>query len=74
MNYLYQFKAAIAQSVGRLATGWTAEGSEFGQEFSFLHVVDTGSGALPASYPMGMEGSFPGGKAPEAWSCPLTAN
>jgi hypothetical protein len=35
---------------------WTTKGSEFesryGQEFSLLHVVQTGSGAHPASYPM----------------------
>jgi hypothetical protein len=46
--------------------GWTTEGSEFesrwGQEFSLLHVVQTGSGAHPASYPMGTGGSFPGVK------------
>jgi hypothetical protein len=47
--------------------GWTTEGSEFesrqGQEFSLLHVVQTGSAAHPALYPMGTRGSFPGGKA-----------
>jgi hypothetical protein len=34
--------------------------SRQGQEYSFLHVVQTGSGAHPASYPMGTDGSFPG--------------
>jgi hypothetical protein len=37
---------------------WTTEGSEFesrwGNEFSVVHVVQTGSGAYPASYPMGI--------------------
>jgi hypothetical protein len=33
-----------------------------GQEFSLLHIVQTGSGAHPASYPMGSGGSFPGVK------------
>jgi hypothetical protein len=28
-----------------------------------LHSVQTGSGARPASHPMGVEGSFSGGKA-----------
>jgi hypothetical protein len=46
------------------------EGSEFeslrGQQFSLIHVVQTGSGAHPTSYPMGTVGSFPGGKAAEA--------
>jgi hypothetical protein len=36
-----------------MATGWTTEGSEFEsqwvQEFSILNVVQTGSGAHPAS-------------------------
>jgi hypothetical protein len=37
-----------------------------------LHRVQNGSGAHPASYPMGTRGSFPGGKAAGAWSWPLT--
>jgi hypothetical protein len=47
------------------AMGWRTKGSEFespsGQEFSLLYVVQAGSGANPASYPMGTAGSFPGG-------------
>jgi hypothetical protein len=31
--------------------------------FSLHHSVQNGSGAYPASYPMGIRGSFPGGKA-----------
>jgi hypothetical protein len=31
--------------------------------FSLHHRVQNGSGAHPASYPMGPRGSFPGGKA-----------
>jgi hypothetical protein len=31
--------------------------------FSLNHCVQNGSGAHPASYPMGNRGSFPGGKA-----------
>jgi hypothetical protein len=34
--------------------------------FSLHHRVQNGSGAHPASYPVGMRGSFPGGKAPGA--------
>jgi hypothetical protein len=37
------------------------------------HRVQNGSGAHPASYPMGNRGSFPGGKATGAWSWPLTS-
>jgi hypothetical protein len=60
-------KVKIVPSVKRLATSWTTEASEFesryGQEFSLLHVVQTGSGVHPTSYPMGTGGSSPGGKA-----------
>jgi hypothetical protein len=41
--------------------------------FSLHHRVQTGSGAHPASYPMGTRDSFPGGKAAGAWSWPLTS-
>jgi hypothetical protein len=37
--------------------------SRQGQDFSLLHTVQTGSGALPASSIMGIGISFPGGKA-----------
>jgi hypothetical protein len=71
-------RAGIAQSVQRLSTGWTNKGSQFesrwGQEFSLLHVVETGSGTHPASHPMGIGGNIPGGKAAGAWSWPLTSN
>jgi hypothetical protein len=33
------------------------------EEFSFLHVAQTGSGVNLTSYPMGTRGSFSGGKA-----------
>jgi hypothetical protein len=33
--------------------------SRLGQEFSLLHVAQTGSEAYPASYRMGNRGSFP---------------
>jgi hypothetical protein len=42
--------------------------SRQGQEFSLLHVVQTGSGARPASYLMGA-----GGEAAGAWSWTLTS-
>jgi hypothetical protein len=61
---VYVSGAGIAQSVQRLATGWTTKRSEFeflyGQEFSFLHVVQTGSGVHPISYPMGTGGKAAG--------------
>jgi hypothetical protein len=40
--------------------------------FSLHHRDQTGSGAHPASYPMGTGGFFPWGKAAGAWSWPLT--
>jgi hypothetical protein len=46
----------------------------YGQKVSLLHVVQTGSGAHPASYRMGTGDSFPGGKAAGAWSWPLNSN
>jgi hypothetical protein len=40
--------------------------------FSLQYCVQTGSGAHPASYPMGTGGSFPGSKVATVWSWPLT--
>jgi hypothetical protein len=36
--------------------------SQYGQEFSVLHVIQTSSGALPASYPLGTGGCLARGK------------
>jgi hypothetical protein len=61
------FSTSFCPFLGALdkATDWTTEGSEFeprwGQEFSLLHVVETGTGVHPASYPVGTGNSFPGG-------------
>jgi hypothetical protein len=41
--------------------------------FSLHYRVENGSGAHPASYPMGTGGSFPGVKATGAWSWPLSS-
>jgi hypothetical protein len=66
--YYIVTRAGIAQSVQLLATGWTTHGSEFqpryGQEYSLLHVVQTGFGDHPDSYTMGTGGSFSGVKWP----------
>jgi hypothetical protein len=59
---------------------WLRAGRPRGRSLSpcrvkyFLHVVQSGSGVHPTSYPMGTGGSFLGGKAVEAWSWPLTSN
>jgi hypothetical protein len=46
--------------------GWTTAESKFHfrhWQGTFLDVVQTDPGVHPDSYPMGTEGSFPGGKA-----------
>jgi hypothetical protein len=57
--------AAVAQSVQWLTTDWTTGVRSPTDEvdFSSSLCVQTGSGAHPASCPMGTGGSFPGGKA-----------
>jgi hypothetical protein len=67
-------------SVVGIATGYGLDDRGVGvqvpveQKFSLLHVVQTGSGVHPISYPIGTGGSFPGGKAVGPWSWPLTSN
>jgi hypothetical protein len=64
---LYLYRAGIAQSVERLATGWTTKGSNFKsrweQELSLIHIVQSVPGTHPASYPTGTGGYIPGGEA-----------
>jgi hypothetical protein len=70
--YYGRSSAAVTQSVERLATGWTTEGSEFESlyslELSRPLIVQVGSGSHLASFQMGTGGLFPGGKAAGAWS------
>jgi hypothetical protein len=60
---------SLYSSVG-IATGYGLDDRgvgvlvPIGQQFSLLHVVQTGSGAHPASYPMGTGNSSPGVKRP----------
>jgi hypothetical protein len=57
----------IAQSVWQQAVGWTTRFNSWqGQDFSVLHSVQTGSGAHPASYPMGSRFDFHRSKAARA--------
>jgi hypothetical protein len=52
---------------------WSAQLiTNFIKQCSLLHVVQTGSGAHPAFYPMGIGGSFSGDKAAGARSSPFT--
>jgi hypothetical protein len=56
-----------------VVTSWTAR-VRFPALQDFLHSFQTGSGAHPASHPMDTgRGDFPGSKAAEAWSRPLTS-
>jgi hypothetical protein len=58
-------RAGVAQSVQCLTTDWTAgiRSPTEAEDFSTNLCVQTGSGAHPASYTMGIGASFPGGKA-----------
>jgi hypothetical protein len=63
-----QTVSRVAQSVQCLATGWTTGRSRFDprqkrKDFSCSVCVQTGSGAHPASCPMGTGAIFPGAKA-----------
>jgi len=51
-----------------LRAGWSGAGN-----FSLHHCVQNGSGAHPASYPVGYRGFFPGCKWAGPWSWPLTS-
>jgi hypothetical protein len=46
-----------------LRAGWGVRVPAGAGNFSLHHCVQTGSGAHPASYPLGTRGSFPGCKA-----------
>jgi hypothetical protein len=70
--FVYCFQA---QSVKRRAMSSTA-GVRYPagvRDFSFLYSVQAGSGARPASPPMGAGGCFPGDKTTGAWSLLLTS-
>jgi hypothetical protein len=57
------FRAGVAQLYSdELQAGWLGFNSRQGEDFSLLHSILFGSGEHPASYPMGIKGSFPGGK------------
>jgi hypothetical protein len=57
-----------------LRAGWSGVRVPAGaQNLSLHHRVHNGSGAHPASYPMGTRGFFPGSKATGAWSWPPTS-
>jgi hypothetical protein len=53
---------------------WVGVRVPVGKRIFSLHVVQTGSGVHPTSYPKVTGGSFHRGKAVGAWSWPLTSN
>jgi hypothetical protein len=70
LTFSHKLVVSTHSSVG-MATGCTT-GVRFQareEDFCLIHSVQAGSGAHPASCPMGTGGSFP-----EAWSRPLTSN
>jgi len=68
-----QIGTVIAQWYG-LWTGWLdVQVSAGAENFPFHHCIQTGSGAHPASYPMGTRDSLPVGNATGKWSWPLTS-
>jgi hypothetical protein len=58
-------RAEVAKAVLCLTTSWTigVRSPTEALDFSSSPCVQTGSGAHPASYPMGTGGPSPGGKA-----------
>jgi hypothetical protein len=67
--YIYIMDSGSRDSAVGIATGYGLDGREVGvrvpvgARFAPLHVVPTGSGAHPASYPMGTGALFPGREA-----------
>jgi hypothetical protein len=55
-------------------TRWVGIWASVGSRIFFLHIIQTGSVAHPASFPVDTGVSFPGGKAARGWSWPLTSN
>jgi hypothetical protein len=66
-------RGSLVNVLIRLRAGGTRFESRQGLTFfSLLHRVQTGSGTHPASYSVGIEGSFLAGKAAGAWNWLLT--
>jgi hypothetical protein len=64
----------IAQYSHGLWAGWPGCDSQQGQIFSLLHSVQTGSGAQPASYPVGTGSYFLGCEADHLPPCSAKVN
>jgi hypothetical protein len=68
INYSRDSSVGIALGYGLDHRGCRVRFPAGAGNFSLHHPVQTGSGARPASYPMGTRGSFLGSKAAGAWS------
>jgi hypothetical protein len=68
LPFPFMWRDVSQDSAVGIATSWTTEGSEWqsrwGQEFLFLHLVQTCSGVHSTSYPMGTGALYPGVKRP----------
>jgi hypothetical protein len=75
MCYSRDISIGIATSSGLDDRGSKVRFPAGAGNFSFHHRVQNGSGAYPATYPMGTRGSFPGVKQPwcEADHSPLSS-
>jgi hypothetical protein len=71
ISYHY-FVFELSRYRDALQAGGPGFDSQQGQNCSLLHSVQTDSGAHPASYTIGIGGSFPAGKAAGAWRWPVT--
>jgi hypothetical protein len=80
MDTMDYFKYSSRDSPVGIATTYTLNSWGFGiqvpvgEDFSCLHVVQTGSRVHPASYPIGSGNIFPGTKADGKWSWPLISD
>jgi hypothetical protein len=62
-SYFQDRSRGSSGSIVWLRAGWSVRSPTEAEDFSSILCVQTGSGANPASYPMGTGGPFPGGKA-----------
>jgi hypothetical protein len=66
---IFVFFSVIKYWLARAGRSWGSKlESRYGQEFSLLHFVQTGSGDQPGSHSMDNRGSFHGSKVPSSAS------
>jgi len=74
MSLLIRSRGSSVSTGTMLLAGWPGLITYWGKggDFSLRHLVQTGYGTHPASYPMGTRGFYSGNKVAVAWSWPLT--